>query len=542
MLVPVTTRRTALAILVSIAILVAGCTSGAPTAPQPRPSTPGTGTLVLYDTGGELGELYAMNAANLASRFGTWKAHPVAGYTAGEGDRYAAVVYIGSSGGEKLPDVFLDDALAARVPTIWINENIDQLTNRKSATRLGFKPRQYDQSPVTEVRYKGVALTRDKANTAGIRRLDITDRRAVTNVADAVHADGTTVPWGVRHGAFTYLAELPFTYISPDDRYLAFADLLFDALAPATTERHRALVRIEDVGPQSDPAQLRAIADYLAGRGVPFAVAVFAQYDDEKGVYNGGRAVHRRLRDVPELVDALKYMAGKGGTLIAHGYTHGYAGAPNPYGVSAEDFEFFRAHVGADNQVVLDGPVAEDSAAWAIGRLDAAKAEWAAVGLPAPDIFEFPHYAASAADYQAISAAVTARYERAMYFSGVLSGKPIDPKRYSSQFFPYPVRDVYGAAVIPETLGNVETQQFNQHQTRLPAQIIETARRQLVVRDGVASFFYHPFLGLQYLPQLVEGIQALGYTFVPAADLILPAPPKAAAAPALPAPDVSKTR
>jgi len=55
----------------------------------------------------------------------------------------------------------------------------------------------------------------------------------------------------------------------------------------------------------------------------------------------------------------------------------------------------------------------------------------------------------------------------------------------------------------------------------LPAQILESARRQLVIRDGVASFFYHPFLGTGYLAQLVEGVQALGYTFAPASDMIL---------------------
>jgi uncharacterized protein YdaL len=340
-----------------------------------------------------------------------------------------------------------------------------------------------------------------------------------------VHGDGTSVPWGVRSGAFTYVGELPFTYLTPDDRYLAFADLLFDVLAPTTPTRHRALVRIEDVGPQSDPAQLRSIADYLAGRGVPFAVAVFVEYDDPAGRYSGGKPVHRRLSDTPDVVAALKYMMAHGGTLIAHGETHAYAGGPNPYGVSGGDFEFYRAHVNAANSVVLDGPVPEDSGAWAAARVADARAEWAKVGLPAPDIFEFPHYSASAVDYRTVSAEFPARYERAMYFSGVLTGATVDHSRYASQFFPYPVRDVYGAAVIPETLGNVETEGYNQHEARLPEQILASARRQLVVRDGVASFFYHPFLGLQYLPALVEGIQTLGYTFVPATTEIQPAAP-----------------
>jgi uncharacterized protein YdaL len=217
-------------------------------------------------------------------------------------------------------------------------------------------------------------------------------------------------------------------------------------------------------------------------------------------------------------------MVAHGGTLVMHGDTHAYAGGPNPYGVSAEDYEFMRAHVDGTNKVVLDGPVPGDSAAWAASRVAAARAQWTAVGLTPPAIFEFPHYAASAVDYRTVSAdpGIVARYERAMYYAGVLSGGPVDPTRYAGQLFPYPVRDVYGAAVIPETLGNVEQRGYNQNEARLPAQILDSARRQLVVRDGVASFFYHPFLGLQYLPGLVEGLQRMGYTFVPATDVIMP--------------------
>ena len=194
----------------------------------------------------------------------------------------------------------------------------------------------------------------------------------------------------MRVGRVTFVAEVPFTYTGFDDRYLAVADLLFDLLAPSTEVRHRALVRIEDVGPHSDPAQLRSIADYLSSRNVPFAVAVFPVYDDAAGVYSGGVPVHKTLSGAPLVVDALRYMVAHGGTLIMHGYTHGFAGAPNPYGVSAEDYEFYRAHLDAAGTVVLDGPVPGDSAEWALGRLAAARQEWTAAGLTPPDIWEFP--------------------------------------------------------------------------------------------------------------------------------------------------------
>ncbi|GAB3842150.1 DUF2334 domain-containing protein [Dactylosporangium cerinum] len=124
-------------------------------------------------------------------------------------------------------------------------------------------------------------------------------------------------------------------------------------------------------------------------------------------------------------------------------------------------------------------------------------------------------------DYRAIATApgIRARYEQGLYFSGILSGTATG-SRSVSQFFPYLVDDAYGTPVIPETLGNVATQRFNQHGVRLAPDLIASAKRQLVVRDNVASFFYHPFLGLQYLPELVEGIQQLGYTFVPATSLL----------------------
>jgi uncharacterized protein YdaL len=88
------------------------------------------------------------------------------------------------------------------------------------------------------------------------------------------------------------------------------------------------------------------------------------------------------------------------------------------------------------------------------------------------------------------------------------------------QFFPYPVRDVYGTAVVPENIGNVELDASNNNPPHLPADIVASAKRNLVVRDGTASFFYHPYLGTSYLKQTVDGIQGLGYTFVSSSTML----------------------
>jgi uncharacterized protein YdaL len=495
-------------------------------------ATSGTGipgatgkTLVVYDSTGPyafLGEQYALLTANLTSHFGDWTAQPAVNYTAGELASFAAVVYVGSTYDEPLPVAFLDDVSATTKPVVWMYDNIWQLTARTPSftANHGFTWTSFDVSSVAKVDYKGKSFTRDPQNLAGIMGTSISDPTKATPVATAVRADGSTFNWGVHSGNFTYLGEIPFSYMTADDRYVAFCDTLIDALAPATAARHRGLVRIEDVGPDADPAELRAITDYLFSKNVPFTVAVYPRYRDPLGANTGGVAEDYTLSQRPLVLAELKYMQSHGGTLLMHGYTHQYASVANPYNaVSADDFEFYRAHVDAANSVIYDGPVTEDSQAWAQGRIDASFAAFAAAGLTKPTIFEFPHYAGSDADNKAVAATFKTRYDRGLYSSGALRGGTLDNTRIIGQFFPYTVRDIYGVLVVPENLGNVELEPFNNHPAHLPADIIASAQLNLAVRDGVASFFFHPYLDTSYLRTTIEGVQAAGYTFVPASAM-----------------------
>lgn len=512
--------RKALAGLVALALLVpASAFAG-----KPRPvADTASKTLIVYDTSnnwGYLGELFATQSANLVGHFGGYVAHPVSSYSAGEMAAYKAVIYVGSSYGEVLPDAFKNDVLTGSTQVLWMEHNIHEFARAPEfAARYGWQPGPYDTSGVTRVRYKGVDFKRRAEGNGGIATYESFDPTRVTELATAVRPDGTTFPWAVRSANLTYIGEMPFTYMAEQDRYLILADLLFDLLAPQTPERHRALMRLEDVGPDANPARLRAIADYLHSRGVPFSFGVYPVYVDPNGIYNNGVAETIRLREVPEVVSAIKYMIAKGGTMIMHGYTHQYSNLPNPYnGVSGDDFEFYMAHVNDQDFVIYDGPVPGDSQKWALSRVNSSFNEFKASGLPAPTIFEFPHYAASAVDYKAIGTKFTTRYERSLYFGGVLSGGTVDYSRMAGQFFPYDVKDVYGSRVIPENLGNYEPQSYNNHPTRFPAEIVETARMNLAIRDSFASTFFHPYLadeaGMAALREIVEGIQGLGYTFV----------------------------
>jgi uncharacterized protein YdaL len=476
-------------------------------------------TLVLYDTTGPwgwLGEMYATMTANLASQFGTWTAKPVSAYAAGDVNQHTATVYVGSTYDEPLPTAFLDDVVTTSRPVIWMYDNIWQLTARHPTfqTTYDWMWSGFDLSAVDTVVYKGRELSRDPTNQGGVMGYAAVGA-GVQVLANARRADGTTFPWALRSRNLTYIGEVPFVYFNEGDRMMAFADLLFDALDPVRPERHRALVRLEDISADSDPAELRAAADYLSSKGVPFSFGVSPRYRDPLGFYNNGRAQTIRLDQQRTVVDAIRYLQSKGGVMLEHGWTHQYSDIANPYdGVTGDDTEFYRVVENADHTLTWVGPVAEDSPAWNRSRIDGAAGDFRRAGLATPTIFEYPHYTGSATSYREVAKVFAARYERSLYFRGVLSGGPVDHTRMVGQLFPYVVRDVYGTKVLPENVGNVEPEDWFQYKKRLPEQIVADARRNLVVRDGFASFYFHPFFNISYLKQTVEGIQAAGYTFV----------------------------
>jgi uncharacterized protein YdaL len=481
-------------------------------------------TLVLYDSTGQwgwLGELYATMTVNLTGHFGRAEAKPASRYEAGELDRFTALIYVGSTYEAKLPRRLLDDVLRTSRPVIWVGDNIQQLAERAGdfAARFGWRPAALDRSAVAAVRYKGQSLSRWSQKTNGIMRGQIVNRAKARVLAAAVRSDGSTFPWAVRSGNLTYVGEVPFTYTSETDRVLVFADLLFDALAPRTPERHRALVRLEDINPRTDPADLRAAADYLHGKGVRFGFGLSPYYRDPQGREDEPHELF--LRDAPEVVAALKYMERKGGVLVAHGYTHQWDGASNPYnGVTGDDVEFYRVTETKGGQVRQVGPLpGDDSVAWSEHRIVAANREFAAAGLEPPRIFEFPHYAASDRAYRAAARRFAVRWERSLYFAGLLTGDRVDYSRVEGQFFPYVVHDVYGSKVLPENLGSIAPSAWHSYKARQPEDLVRAARANLVVRDGFAAFYFHTFLDLELLKRTVEGIEAAGYTFVDPASL-----------------------
>ena len=514
-------------------------------------------TLVLYDTTnayGWLGELYAIGAGNLATHFGKVTAEPVVDYQAGQLSGYTSTIYLGSTYNEPVPAAFLNDVLTLSKPVIWAGDNIWQLSGTPGSAAANAFDSAYGWDPSTSyfdtadsiasVTYKGKNFTRSLDNGAGVLAPHITTPSAVTVLASAnctnpagaatgcneiAQTTGTSFPWAISSRNLTYVGEIPFSYMTMTDRYVAFSDLLFNDLAPTATASHLALIRLEDISPQSSPSNLTAFAGYLKSQGVPFSMAVVPQYQDPNGYYNNGVPVSQSLIGSP-IVSAIKQGVADGGTVVQHGYTHQYSNIANPFdAVSTDDFEFYRAQCSstatapytfqapcpASDYVVETGPVPGDSQPWAFTRVLTGKTLFTLAGLPSPTIWTTPHYAASAADYAAIDSLYSTRYEQELFFGGQLTGGAINYSHVFGQFFPYEVHDLYGTTIIPENLGDYEPTAQNNNPPRLAQDIVNEAQLNTAVTQGVASFFVHPdYDPLSALQQIVQGIKAQGYTFV----------------------------
>ena len=83
------------------------------------------------------------------------------------------------------------------------------------------------------------------------------------------------------------------------------------------------------------------------------------------------------------------------------------------------------------------------------------------------------------------------------------------------QYFPYVIkRDLFGQTIYPENLGYVPLNPDKKTSEGYIQRIISGAKTNLYVRDGFASCFFHSFLDLDLLRQLVTGVKELGYTYI----------------------------
>ena len=474
--------------------------------------------LIVYDSDDDddfdyLSELYAVVSHNLISRFRKSDVIHIKNYNSICG--YDSVMYIGYSfKTNQNMEQFITDIMSNlnNIPVLWLGNNIWEMVNTTTENYFGFRYIQR-RSDMHQIYYKGEWVSRNIRN-GQINEVQIFNHHK-TQMLSYSFLESKNIPWAIRSNRnFMYICEIPFSYINHNDRFIVFTDLLFEFFN-IYTNRQRALVRLEDIGPNYNIENFLNSVNYLKSTNTPFSFGVFPIY------ING--LITIRLSDRPLMIDAIKYAMDVGGELIFHGITHQYENISNPYrGESGSDFEFFLKHIDPITQsVIYDSPVPNDSREWVENRLEEGIEEFRISGIELPNIFEFPHYVGSDLDYRIIAENYPIRYDRGMYYTGSLNQTTIDYSHMIGHFSPFVIRDIYGSIVIPENMGNFIRISANNNVNRDAIDLVNTARfNKNIMRDSIASFFYHPFLGIDSLQEIVSGIKELGYTFVSTDEIL----------------------
>lgn len=511
-------------------------------------------TLILYDAPAGTYQKFGMASAillrNLLGHFNTTvDMLPIESYSAGKLANYDHTFYLGALYDNPVPASFKADvnnnmaATTNQKTVVWFKYNLWSLAwdanyNFTARTGITFNNLVGMNSPASStnpnpgfydtVVYKGKTTKKyyayDSVNNVVNADPDVgattvnSPAQALVNISNS--QTGTSLPYITKSGKFWYFADLPLSYIGPRDRYMVLTDILHDILGQNHADSHRALVRLEDVGADVSTASMKTLTDYMANLRIPFSIATIARYKDPFGKYNNGAPEDIRLASATNLKNALNYALARGGSIVQHGFTHQSDNMVNTVsGVSGDDYEFWN--------MVTNTPMANDSITWASTRMAKGKTELTGSGYT-PFAWEAPHYQSSALSIKAAARDYGTVYGRVVYYTADrpnLNGSGV--RDYAvGQFYPYIIeKDYYGQRVIPENLGNIEHKELCSYCLDYTyTDIITNADIALMVRDGFASFFFHPFLldpnanvpGDNDFDQVIRGITGLGYTWVPA--------------------------
>ena len=554
------------------------------------------------DENDNVGAIHARLLENVIGAFKDWRRErrSIILYESGDLKSCHAVFYLASNFTLKAPAAFYPE-LATFVKTnilVWFNYKIDQFhqfyTDNKIPNPIAFDTPQVFQPTSLPSKlvpdpgfyryfdYKGETffkqakfdqMTGRFMSSPELNQIRILKPEAVEVKATARHSkDNSVVPYVIKQkiekGALWYFADLPFSFIHYEDRYLIFCDQLWDILEEtAPTTQPMALVRIEDVNASDMPGDLNWVVDYLNSENVPFSLAVIPFYsnlfrdpfnDDQDNAASWQPAYQNK-----KFSGFLNYAKALKANFVMHGVAHQSGDLISGYhGISGADYEFW---LYPDNV-----PMPKDSSDWFTHKIQTGEDVLTTLGIR-PTAWETPHYASSVLDSYILSKTFAWNYQRNIYFKSELiqdvtldtseqffnctsiecrNGRTqkleglkviADYRTSGAQFLPFiTYKDSYGQSLIPETLGMIDFAMYPPDTWRpmgYPEDVIRRAKKLRVIRGAVASFFWHPSLiepdhiyykivpgsfdaigGKQTLTKIITALKEMGYQFVSTSD------------------------
>ena len=390
-----------------------------------------------------------------------------------------AVVYLGFNGKDPLsPESLARLRLARRL--IVSRYHLARLREAGIAFRNTQGGRDIAVPQNTTLRYKGQSFP------AGLPDFVAFEARRHAHILanyDITTPANSTLPYVVRDGHALFVNG-DFSFYPGGEALRGAMVTACDAIsqflgAKPLPKRPLAMLRLEDVSALTPPQRLDAIVRYLSAQHVPYGLALIPK------VRVKGKVIPP-LQENRELLNVLHWAQAHGATIILHGLNHCCSS------VDAEGYEFWDA----DHRA----PLADDSAEWMRATVREAEVAAIALGLH-PLLWETPHYAASPVDYGVVSEFFDTAWEL----------------RAPVGWLPWVLRrDQYGAMLLPEDLGYVSLDG-----TKTVYDQLERAKELLVCRSCVAAGFLHPStIPIDDVHKYVEGLRALGYSFVDPAQVV----------------------
>ncbi|MGK5510907.1 DUF2334 domain-containing protein [Brevibacillus formosus] len=311
-----------------------------------------------------------------------------------------------------------------------------------------------------------------------------------------------TYPLMVQNGKTAYFASSNFT--SPFSLFVAEA--LHEVFKQPHDEGRYALIRLEDVHPHSDPKLVWEAGSYLADKGIPFVIALIPVYKNSET----NEMVH--LKDRPEMLKVLRELQKRGASIVLHGYMHHYRNSETGEGSEFWDIEnntpvskapedetpLKKRHAFASQTKyeTYQRSLKEYEELYIQKRIETGIKELTELGL-APVAFEAPHYTMSQKGYE-----VMARYFP--YVLGQLQFNDRDWIHMGAPPFVSKPAFLHGMTILPETVG------YYDPASSTPMQDIKDKYREVsFVRDGMVSMFFHPYLGIKPLKEMIAYVETL---------------------------------
>lgn len=403
---------------------------------------------------------------------------------------YTHIVYIGEKKEDLSTEVkqFLESFSG---PVLVLGQNVEQLSNRFS----------FITSDETDIRTHTIEYpTRKLKNELQEERLMKKIEAKGTTLAYALSADGNH-PLIVHQGTSYYVATPNlFDWMS---HYVG--EMLFSYFEQKPmTNKTSAYLRLEDVHPAVNVKQLKEIAKLLKEKNLPYMITVIPVYKDP----DTGKTVH--LKDNSELVDVLRFMQDNGGSIVMHGYTHQFYDSETGEGFefwdvktdqpirqpnhekpkTKEDFQSTEDY----NKYVENGKAFEEK--YTKDHIEKGITELVEAKLY-PVAFEAPHYTMSQKGYEILS----------QYFLTYVGQLQLNDTTWKSMHSPAYISTpsfLHGMKLIPETVGFIE-----EDKPQAIAKMKERAVSIEKLSDGIIGAFYHPYLGVTPLKEVLKELESI---------------------------------